>query len=92
MSDQRALMEDIQLGIDVETFIQSEVCQYLLGRVDQERKDAVEAFTKADPANTDLIRSLQNVIHRADSFEQWLGEAVQVGLYATQQLKEREYD
>lgn len=90
MSDQevRGLMETAGFGIEVEAFLNSPIGRYLVRRAHQEVDEAVEGLKKADPTDVRRITELQNLIHRAESFDSWLAEAVQEGWAAEQALRE----
>lgn len=86
--DVPALKAEAILGKDAEEFIQSELGRYILGRVDQEREDAVQKLTKTYAWRKDRIRELQNQIWRCDTFKSWLADMVIRGKSAIDLLEQ----
>ena len=80
MQDQaelRAIL--IENGDDAEKFLKSNFGNYILGQADLDAEQAKEALTTTDPEDTKVIRKLQNRIHRARSFENWIRDAIEKG-------------
>lgn len=86
MTDEESLMSQVRFGIEVESFVNTEIGKYLLSRADMEVESAVEKLKTADPDASKQIRDLQNQIYRAESINRWLAEAVQDGFHAERTL------
>ena len=86
--DVNALKAEAILGKDAEEFIQSELGRYIIGRVDQEREEAVQKLTKTFAWRRDRIRDLQNQIWRCDTFKSWLADMVIRGKAAIDLLEQ----
>ena len=86
--DVDALKAEATLGQDAEDFIQSELGRYIIGRVDQEREDAIQSLTKTSSWRRHRIRDLQNAIWRCDTFKAWLGDLVVRGKQAIAVLEQ----
>lgn len=82
-----ALLRQVGLGFDIEAFLSTPVGIYLTERAESDIKEAVAELCNADPENPKAIREIQNRIHRAESFQQWLAEGVQAGRQAEDQLQ-----
>ncbi len=78
------------IGRDAEEFVQTDLGQTLIGMAQQHVHEAVESLKKAKPDDVEAIRSAQNEIWKAESFEAWLNELVIAGKQALAQLEERE--
>lgn len=85
------LQQAIALGFDVEAFFGSPLGKYLIKRAEDEVDAAVEELKRADPDNAKAIRDLQNTITRAESFQYWLGDAVNAGKNAQLELLDERY-
>lgn len=86
----RELLQQVELGLDVQQFLRSPVGKYLLQKADDERTDALAELVEANPEDSEGIRALQSTIKRADSIQFWLIEAVQAGKNAEAQLDPRD--
>jgi hypothetical protein len=86
----REQLKTVQFGLDVASFTDSAVGQYLIGRAELEREAALEAMAVADATNVERMRELQLVVRRADSFAQWLADAQMAGEAAASELQQRE--
>lgn len=82
-----ALLRQVGLGFDIEAFLSGPVGRYLTERAESEINEAVAELCNADPEDPKAIRTIQNRIHRAESFQQWLAEGVQAGMQAEDQLQ-----
>lgn len=76
------LFAEAALGRDVEEFISSDVGRYLLGRCEQDIKDAQDKLAVVSPWRRNRIKQLQNEIWRAKSIVRWLSEIVSAGKQA----------
>lgn len=86
----RLLLAEVELGLDVEQFMQSKVGRYLVGRAMHEADQATEQLKTADPENSKEIRRLQNEIYRSNQVIEWLNEALQAGKNAEEQIHQNE--
>lgn len=82
------LMQEVDLGLQVESFLNGPVGKYLIGRAEDEIAEAVQELKTVVPTDVEKITALQNVVHRAESIQYWLAEAVQAGLNAQQELQD----
>ena len=78
----------IDFGIEVESFLNSKVGQYLIKRADADIADALEKMKEINPGDERAIRGLQTDIKRAESVQYWMAEAIQEGLNAEKLIKE----
>ena len=84
------LFAEAVLGKDAEEFLGSELGRYILGRAEQEEKEAIDALALVSSWRRNRIRELQAQVWRARSVKQWLGELIQAGHQAQMQLVEKE--
>ena len=84
------LFAEAVLGKDAEEFLGSELGRYILGRAEQEEKEAIDALAVVSSWRRNRIRELQAQVWRARSVKQWLGELIQAGHQAQMQLVEKE--
>ena len=87
MSEDSGIIKQIDLGLAIESFLESDLGKFMLDRAAGEAIEAVDAIKIANPNDADEIRRLQNIIHRAESFEVWLIEGLQQGRAMEQQLE-----
>lgn len=80
------LVAEYSLGKNSEEFIESELGRYIIGRVDQERSDAVEKLINTPSWRWITIRELRNEIWRCDTFKGWLADCVIRGKQALELL------
>lgn len=78
-------------GQVVQDFLKSDVGDFLLRKAQEEANDAMDLLKKAPPEDALSIRELQNRIWRAESIMNWLGEAIETGLQAKEQLEEENH-
>lgn len=86
--DVDALRAEAILGQDAEEFIESELGRYIIGRVDQEREEAVQKLCTTSVWRRNRIRELQNQIWRCDTFKSWLADMVVRGKSAIDLLEQ----
>lgn len=79
-------LAEVQLGIEVEAFVHSDVGKYLAGRAEEERETAMGLLATADPEDAKQIRELQNQCWRASTVMGWLVEAIEVAAHAEAEL------
>lgn len=84
------ILQQIDLGFQVEAFLQSDIGRYLVQRAEAQVEEAVEKLKRCDPENSAQIRAIQNDIQVAEAIQYWLAEAIQSGLNAQQQLHDQE--
>jgi hypothetical protein len=85
----RELLGEVQLGIDAEHFMGTQLGQYLERRAQETALTAMQELKVCDPADTKRIQSLQNAVFRAESFVLWIDECIKEGLNAEQTLQEQ---
>ncbi len=86
----KELMGRVELGIETETFIAGPIGSYLLERLRDEEKRAIEELKRVDPHDTGKIVELQYLIKRSENIDGWLAGLIQEGWYAEKQLKEED--
>lgn len=84
----RQLNEQIEFGVEVESFIRSKLGRYLIGRAESERDAALSDLAVVDPTDVKQITALQNKVKLAESFQYWLAEAIESGHSAFAALSE----
>ena len=75
-------------GKQVEEFLQTDIGDYLLQMAKNEEADAIEALIAAKAS--DDTSEIRLKIRTARWFQQWLGEAVNMGLQSLKLLEEDE--
>jgi len=78
------------LGAQVDDFLSSDIGKYLMGKADRDITEAVELLKRASPWRRRRIIELQNRIHVAERFKNWILEAYQEGLVALQAIDNEE--
>jgi len=86
MSDE-VLMAEAVLGRDAQDFVKTEIGRYLVGRANQEKRDALEQLGRVSPWRRNRIRDLQARVWRAESFLIWLAELITSGKQAEHVLE-----
>lgn len=84
------LMAEAILGQEAQEFLNTELGQFLIGRANQEKKDALEQLARVSPWRRNRIRDLQARVWRAESFLVWLAELITSGRQAEGVLEELE--
>ena len=84
------ILQQIDLGFQVEAFLQSDIGRYLVQRAEAQVEEAVEQLKRCNPENSAQIRAIQQDIQVAEAIQYWLAEAIQSGLNAQQQLHDQE--
>ena len=74
MSDE--LKAEFILGLDAVDFAKSDVGRYIIGRLKQDRDDAVDRLKTVFPWRWRKIQELQNQIWRTETVEKYLGELI----------------
>jgi len=80
-------LEVAVFGKQVEIFWDSQIGQYLLENTLREYNMALESLKTISPTDTASIVRLQGEIWRAESFKDWLSQAMIAGMKATQILE-----
>lgn len=80
-------LEIAVFGKQVEIFWDSRIGQYLLENTLQDYNTALEKLKTVDPSDTKTILRLQGEVWRAESFRDWLSDAITAGMKATQILE-----
>lgn len=86
--DEQLLFAEARLGLDVESFLASQVGRYLIGRADAEAESALLDLADIDPEDAKAVRTAQNRHKLARSVRQWLEEAIEAGRLAEDALRE----
>lgn len=86
--DERALFTEARLGQEAIDFLNSPLGQLLQGRAEQNKEQAIEGLLIVSPYDQKEIQRLQNEAHIAGQFTRWIGESIQHGRYAEQQIDE----
>ncbi len=73
------LLETAVFGKEVENFLNSRIGKYLVRRAEAEAETATESLKTTASWRSRRIRDLQNEIKVAESFQQWLADAVMDG-------------
>ena len=76
------------LGRDAAQFLASDIGRYLLGRCEQDEREAMQALSTVSVWRRNRIRQLQNQVWRAQSVKGWLVELIQSGRQAEALLSE----
>ncbi len=82
MERENPLFEAAIFGKEVQTFLGTSVGKYLIKRAEDEAQEATRALKAVFPLRWRRIMELQNRIYRAESVQQWLGEAIMDGVHA----------
>ena len=90
MTENSPILQQIDLGFQVEAFLQSDLGRYLVQRAEAQVEEAVEQLKRCSPEDSGQIRAIQHTIQVAESIQYWLAEAIQSGLNAQQQLHDQE--
>ena len=85
--DRRELIRLIDMGIQVEAFINSDLGRYLLDRSNAEQKAALEQLGSVDPDDPKAIRRLQFNLQVAAGIQNWLADLVVEGRNAEETLR-----
>lgn len=83
----QTLYAEAMLGKDAEEFLQGDLGRYILARVAEEERVALDELATVWPWRRRRIQQLQAQLWRARSFKEWLTELVIAGQQALQQLE-----
>ena len=88
-SENDYLFAEAKMGVDVETFLSTEVGRYLKGRAQQEVEDATHLFLTCDPERShEVIKKAKAKAQAAQQVMTWLTEAYSAGMIAIQTLED----
>ena len=90
--EERVLFEEARLGQDAITFLQTPLGKWLQAVAMQEKQQSMEQLLEIDCTNRLEIAKAQTNAKIADNFIRWIGEAIQNGRIAEQQLEEMDED
>jgi len=76
------------LGKRVEDFLNTDIGKYLIARAEEESQQALDKLKVVSPWRRSRIRDLQAQVWRAESFQQWLGNAIVEGQHALEMLQD----
>ncbi len=82
-------MAEAILGREAQEFVNTDLGQYLVGRANQEKKDAQEQLSRVSPWRRNRIRDLQARVWRAESFLVWVAELITSGTQAENELEQQ---
>ena len=91
--EKRALVQQIELGMDVEHALGRPAARYLMQRAEEHRQSNLEALAGLnpdDPVERVAMRRAQVEVAAVDRWQSWLAEAIQEGRQAQMILIERE--
>lgn len=83
------LLQQIDLGFQVEAFLQSDIGRYVTSRAESQVDELVEQLKTASPDDPVQIRSIQTEIKVAETVLYWLAEAIQSGINAQADLHDQ---
>lgn len=89
-SSEEHLRDVLSFSEEVNSFLETKVGAYLCQCADKEIEAAHNVLKKIFPWRRNAIRDLQNRIWRAESFKQWLDDAIRAGAQARQILEEQD--
>jgi len=90
-ADRRELIRLIDMGIQVEAFINSDLGRYLLDRSNVEQNAALEQLGEVDPDDPKAIRRLQFNLQVAAGIQNWLADLVLEARNAEEALRAVEW-
>lgn len=85
--DERALFTEARLGQEAIDFLSSPLGRLLQGRAETDIEEAKDVLVDLDPGDTSTIQTWQTKAKVARQFIRWIGEAIQNGRNAEQQLE-----
>ena len=86
--EDRALFAEAKLGHEAQMFLSSDLGRLLQGRAKVDIETAKDELVRVSCYETQTIETLQFNARVAEQFIRWVGEAIQNGHYAEQQLDE----
>jgi hypothetical protein len=89
-SDDELLVAEARLGVEAETFLSSDLGQYLLGRAELEEQEALRRLSQVDPHDWKAVQAAQQKLSMARLVPGWIRDAIQNGRVAYLQLETEE--
>lgn len=83
----REMLAEVYMGEEARRFIQSDLGQYIIGRVEIEEREALEKLASVSPWRRRRISDLQNQLWRVRSFNAWLNDLIVSGENARKVLE-----
>jgi hypothetical protein len=90
LEERRQNLAVVELGIEAQTFIGSNLGRYVLARAEAEREEALAKLIEQDPSDVNAVRRLQSDIRVIDRAQQYLADAISEGEAMGQHLIEEE--
>lgn len=90
--DDHVLLAEVHIGEDAAEFIKSDLGKYIVGRANQDIKQATNELKRCFWWRTNRIRFLQNQIKVAENTKAWLIECINSGQIALQTLESRQVE
>lgn len=87
MSGDRDLMQRVEFGIEVESFLNGPIGTYLIKRLHEDAEQALEKLKTVSPREVETIIELQFIVRTGENIEGWLAGIIQEGWHAENQLK-----
>lgn len=78
------------LGEQVDSFIRSDVGQYVVAHIENEIEQCLQKLRVVNPNDPEAVRQAQSDIRRAESMKDWLTSAIIAGIKAKDVLEERQ--
>ena len=86
------LLAEVHLGEDAAQFIKSDLGRYMVGRANQEIKEAANELKRCYWWRSNRIRFLQNQIKVAENTKIWIVECINAGTMALQTLEAQQQE
>lgn len=83
----QTLVAEAILGKDAEEFLASDLGRYIVARIDEEERTALDGLAEVWPWRRRRIEQLQAQLWRARSFKSWLGDLIVAGKQALEHLE-----
>jgi len=83
------LLETGVLGKMVEDFLTGDIGSFVLNKIDEETQAAIQELIICDPTDHKSIQEHQNTIRVVNSIKNWLAEAIEAGILATNALSNK---
>ena len=86
--ERRDHLAALQLGVEIERFLESDVGKYLIERAAQKEEDALAGLAEVDPEDPKAIRALQFEYRMANQFGEWIRDGITDARNAHERLKQ----
>lgn len=90
MSEDTLLYAEAILGKDAEEWLNTDLGRYVVGRIEQDEQEALEALATVLPWRRRKMQELQNRVWRARQLKGYLTELLVTGRQALSQLENSE--